>query len=414
MYYDVIIVGGGPSGSKCAQILAQNGLDVILLEKLDRDHYKPCAGGISPHAHQLAPIPRNIVERTIESCLMVSASKKSVVVESPAEPGFTVYRKTYDKWLMDEAERLGVNVENNVKVKTINICKDRVKVNAKVDERPTDLFGKIVVGAFGSTPNIYKFFGINPPKYVVGLMYELSLSKEVIDKRIGNVIEFYFDDNYADLGYSWIFPKNNGVTVGITSLLSSRNKLKRLERFIKQHPIASKKLERAVPKKFNNRSLFAGLIPIEPLKKTFGHRFLLVGDAAGLVDSLTYEGIRYALESGIIAAETIVRAFKLDDLSEEFLSTYQSKWMQQMYWDNIHYTLKLSKLIYGHHLSNKILNAVIELIQDDEDMNTAFRYLFSRKKSRKIFYETLMSKKFKLMKKMGLDSIKLLKRFFII
>jgi len=413
-WIDVAVVGGGPSGSVCTQILARKGLDVVLFEKAGRDRNKPCAGGISTPAYELMPIPRNLIERKIISGLVVSASGKSVRVGSPSEPGFTVYRNLYDKWLMDEAERSGADIKTNSVVSVIDRKEDKVLIKAEMGRRPKDFLCKVVVGAFGCSPNFYKFFGVNPPKYVMGLTYELFLPKEVIDEKIGDAIEVYFDTDYADPGYSWIFPKSGGLNVGVISFLSSRNKMQRLERFVKQHPIASKKLEGSVPKKFNKRGLFAGLIPARPLIKTYGRRFLLVGDAAGLVDPLTYEGIGYALESGAIAAETIIRAFELNNFSEGTFSSYESGLIKRIYRDNIKYALKLSKLMYGHGLCNKIGDAIVELAEEDDQVNTALRYILTRKEPRKRVYEILMSKKSRLMKKLGFyTSIKILKRVLL-
>lgn len=408
---DVTIVGGGPSGSVCAKILAEKGLNVVLLEKFGRDRHKPCAGGISTPAYELVPIPGNLIERKIVSGLIVSASNNSVIVGSPAEPGFTVYRSSYDKWLMDEAEKSGATVENYAKVRVLDIKEDEVIIKAEIEGKPRDILCRVVVGAFGCSPNFYKFFGLNPPPYVMGLAYELFLPEKIIDERIGDTIEVYFNTDYANPGYSWIFPKKSGVNVGIISLLSNGSKMKRLNNFLEQHPIASKKLKGAVPKKLNQRSFFTSLIPARPLEKTYGNCFLLVGDAAGLVDPLTYEGIGYALESGVLAAETIIRACEFNDFSEGILSFYQSRWMQEIYLYNIKYAQKLSEIMYGHKLSNKLGDAIVELATEDEDVNKALRYVLTRKEPRKRVYEILMSRKLKLVKKLGLlNSARILKR----
>jgi geranylgeranyl reductase family protein len=408
---DVAIVGGGPSGSVCGKILAEKGLNVVLLEKFGRNRYKPCAGGISTPACELMPIPENLVERKIDNGLIVSASNRSITVGNPAEPGFTVYRNSYDEWLMDEAEKSGATVENNAKVSTVDIKEEKVIVRAEMEGKPKEVSCKVVVGAFGCSPNLYRFFRLSPPPYVMGLAYELFLPEKTIDERIGNAIEVYFDTEYADPGYSWIFPKKSGVNVGVISLLSSGGKMKRLKNFVEEHPVASRKLAGATPKEFNQRNLFASLIPVQPLGKTYGNRFLLVGDAAGLVDPLTYEGIGYALRSGVLAAETIIKAFELNDFSEGMLSFYQSKWMQEIYYSNIKYAQKLNKIMYGHRLSNKLGDTMVELAAEDEDVKTALRYILTRKEPRKRVYEIMMSKKLKLVKKFGLfNSAKILER----
>ena len=105
---EVVIIGGGPSGSICAKTLAERGIKVVILEKADRDRYKPCGGGISTPAYELAPIPEGLCERKIvgkEGGLVVSATGNSVRVGSADEPGYTVYRNVYDRWMMDEAEK---------------------------------------------------------------------------------------------------------------------------------------------------------------------------------------------------------------------------------------------------------------------------------------------------------------------
>jgi len=150
-----------------------------------------------------------------------------------------------------------------------------------------------------------------------------------------------------------------------------------------------------------------------PLPRTSGRRFILVGDAAGLVDPLSFEGIGYALESGVAAASTIAEAFEVDDFSEDSLSLFEKTWLKRVYQDEIKFAQKLSRLMYGHALSDELGNVMVELGEEDEDVNEALQYILTRREPRRRVYEILMSKKVKLMKKLGLlNSIRVLARLF--
>jgi len=413
---DVVVIGGGPSGSMCSRILAEKGLNVVLLEKFTRGRYKPCAGGISTPATELMPVSENIIERKIvgeKGGLIVSASKKSIRVGSLKEPGYTVYRNRYDGWLMERAEEAGVKVINEAEATEVKFQHENVVVKVDLESGGEDFSSEVVVGAFGVSPRLYRFFGLTPPRCILGLMYEFALAEEVVDERIGDSIEVYFDTEYAEYGYAWIFPRTNGVSVGISALPSTRDKLERLDKFVKHHPIAREKLEGAIPKKLNGLGLFASSIPIMPLPRTSGRRFILVGDAAGLVDPLSFEGIGYALESGVAAASTIAEAFEVDDFSEDSLSLFEKTWLKRVYQDEIKFAQKLSRLMYGHALSDELGNVMVELGEEDEDVNEALRYILTRREPRRRVYEILMSKKVKLMKKLGLlNSIRVLARLF--
>lgn len=409
--YDVAIVGGGPAGSTCARLLAASGLTVVVLEKAGRDHSKTCAGGISFPAYELAPIPGNVVERRITASRVIAASGRSVTVGNPAEPGYTVCRGSYDLWLMSEAEKAGAMIATETMVDAVAIGANNVLVKTRRQGRKDDVSCSVVVGAFGCSSGLHRFFGLTRPEYVIGLCCELSLPESTVDERIGDTIEIYFDTAYADLGYSWIFPKKNGVNAGIVSSASCKDKASRLRNFLAHHPAASRKLDGAAPAPVNGRPVSAAMIPVRPLNKTYGRRFVLIGDAAGLADPLTYEGIGYALESASLAAEAIVSAFRRDDMSENALSSYQEKWLARIHADNISYARKIAGIVHGHELSNVLGNILVDLALEDAEVSKALGYLLNRKEPRRRVYEILMSRKLKLLKTLGLaKSLRLLPR----
>jgi len=132
-------------------------------------------------------------------------------------------------------------------------------------------------------------------------------------------------------GYGWVFPKKNHVNIGIgeftSSVDSSKPKKNIRERY--EDYIAVLKQRKIIPESFIIEDVKGGILPVFPLKKTYGDRVLLCGDAAGFINPITGEGIYYAMMSGTMAAEVIVDALKTDRINARFLSRYQKKWLKE-------------------------------------------------------------------------------------
>ena len=86
------------------------------------------------------------------------------------------------------------------------------------------------------------------------------------------------------------------------------------------------KEQKIIPKNLKIAKIKGGALPLKPLEQTYIDRCLLCGDAAGLINPISGEGIYYAMASGEIAAEVIVKAIKANDTSSSFLSMYQKQW----------------------------------------------------------------------------------------
>jgi geranylgeranyl reductase family protein len=393
--YDVTVIGGGPAGASCAESLAQKGFSCLLLEKYDKRRYKTCAGGLSFEAFSLHPVPSSIVERKIVAVRIFSPSH-SLDIEMKETPGYTVYRTEYDQRLRDNAHDKGAEVHYEEPVRTVML--ETPSVAGKKEYR-----SRVVVGAFGVCPSLYRQFNIHIPQWVQLLQHEYRLPETIISERIGNCIDIYFDTAYAAWAYSWIFPKKDGVSVGLFSLPRTPQKRERLAHFIRDH---QSKLKGAVPRKFGKKYTFGGLIPFRPVEKTYGEKFVLVGDSAGFCDPITYEGISNALKSGKIAASAIE-----DYLDHgQPLSSYEYRWKKELFREDLKYAQKLQKLMYGHSLSDRLVEAIIEIACHDHAVRNGFKWFFTRENPRKVMYDIIMKRKHILVKKLGLSSIRLLPR----
>jgi len=287
--YDVIVIGGGPGGSVCAREIAKEGFKVLLLEKDDENRFKPCAGGITPKNDRITPIKKEIVEREINSGLLVAPNLKKVKIKIKGAKGYIVFRTKYDQYLRSLAENCGAEMIYQTRVKRIGILKNKIKIIADTKEGEKKFEGKCFVGAFGINPasNLFEQLRIKRPPYIISIMVEIRLKEKFINVRIGNTIETYLDSRITPAGSAWIYPKRGGAAVGIISSVKSKDKSfkAKLFEFMNEHPIASKKLKGWKPYfRSLNKSTFAHLIPRDIVDKTYGDRFLLVGDAAGASD----------------------------------------------------------------------------------------------------------------------------------
>lgn len=363
MFFDVIVIRGGPAGSNCAYNAAKHGLSVALVESRELGGYKTDAGGLSNRALNLVNPKLSVIERRIDSFRLVSPTCAQVFMNCGNSKGATIYRTKFDQYMMERARKTGATLLSGSRAERIVFEENNAIMQLKNGTKYTT---SCVVGAFGISSRLYRDLGIKRPEAVMGVELELSMDRELIDKLVGNTLEFYFGSCYTSFGYSWIFPKRDGLSVGLVDCIRSKNKKERLLKFVKEHPIASEKLRDAKPRLFDGQSLHAALIPNCPAEKTSGDRFLLVGDAAGFADPVTREGMYFALKSGELAARTVINAHESADFSSTMLSNYDITW-KKMFSNDFDSGKKLQNLLYGLK-SDKRWELIISLLNDDENL----------------------------------------------
>ena len=164
-------------------------------------------------------------------------------------------------------------------------------------------------------------------------------------------LEYYYGQDISPWGYGWVFPKKDTVNVGVGCLYSKirTNIADSLNILLHKHPLIGEMFKGNKPKKFRSAT-----IPNAPAKKIFGERMLVVGDAAGMVDSITGGGIAPAVTGGTIAGRICAEALEKEDFSARFLSRYQTRWEKTFDYSHIYskYLLSSAFLYFSNYDEN--------------------------------------------------------------
>jgi digeranylgeranylglycerophospholipid reductase len=168
-----------------------------------------------------------------------------------------------------------------------------------------------------------------------------------------DMVEVYFGRNVAPGFFAWIIPRKNGTAkVGLATRIG--NPQDYLRRFMEKHPVASEKL-----KKSNPTYTSVHPIPMEgPLPRTVSSGFLAVGDAASQVKPTTGGGVIFGLTCAQIAGDVVCEAVDVQDFSETFLSSYESRWKRVAGFE-LNTMLRMRKMLDS--LSDRRLDNIIGL-----------------------------------------------------
>jgi len=202
-----------------------------------------------------------------------------------------------------------------------------VGVAVKKGRDEKNLASNVVIDAEGCSSTLLRKTGLQTLR---GSMVVRAIQAEVdrVDGIDGDMVEVYLGRKYAPGFFAWIIPRRDAsAKVGLATWAGDPRIY--LRRFMKNHPVASKKL-----RKSSITSLSLHPIPLGgPVPKTFSNGLLAVGDAASQVKPTTGGGVIVGLSCSKIAGEVAYEAVKNDDFSETFLSRYQSRWKELVGFD---------------------------------------------------------------------------------
>lgn len=330
--YDLIIIGGGPSGASAGRKAGKLGLNTLLLEKEKFPRYKPCGGGLSEHALSYLDfeLPSDIIEWEVTGVRGVF-NDQIIEVHKDHNISSLVSRSVFDTFLLKKTKETGIKVHTGEKVLSCTEKSEFVEVITKQQTYQAK-FVIVAEGAHGLIKTCVRPADTRK-EYWVSVVAEIPAEEREIEERLGKTVELQL--GVASGGYGWIFPHKTYYSIGIGGVAKDFSHPKAtMVKFLKNN-------------NFNgDYELYGHKIPIGGVKRRItGSRVLLIGDAAGFVDAFSGEGLAYAIRSGQLAANVIAEVSqqkgKLTDLHK-----YESICRKE-FGTHLKYSLIFSRLIHS-------------------------------------------------------------------
>lgn len=283
--YDVAVVGGGPAGSSAARVAAQSGARTLLIDRAVFPRYKTCGGGLI--GVTLANLPPDLdlpVQQRVRTATFTLRGRRPVT-RAATDPFLTLVDRTeFDAALLDVAVRAGVTTRLGVAVTGVSQDDDLVSLATATGP----VLARAVVGADGSASRLGRAVGVRLAQTDLGL--EVELGSQIPPEWIGRI---QIDWGPESGSYGWVFAKRQGLTVGVIDTKGRPEATRAyLASFLAGLDLGD------LPERISSGHLTRCRAADSPLGDG---RILLAGDAAGLLEPWTREGISYAVRSGALA-----------------------------------------------------------------------------------------------------------------
>jgi len=312
----VVVVGGGPAGSRVAYRLAESGRRVVVLEDKPRLGTKiSCTGIVSQECVDAFAISGVVILRKVNSARLFSPAGRLLRLWREETQACILDRAALDMAMAAQAQECGAEYALDCRASDITISGDSVTIAARKADKDLKITARAVVIASGFVSGLCEKLGL-------GRFADFAAGAQADVATAGmDEVEVYFGRKIAPGFFGWLVPTAPGrARVGLLSRRTPGLYLSKLLASLRaQGKLASSEAEPSY-----------GGIPLKPLPRTYGERLLVVGDAAGQVKPTTGGGIYYGLLCADMAADTMHQALQDGDLSAGRLSGYERLWRRKL------------------------------------------------------------------------------------
>ena len=310
--FDVIVIGCGPAGAQAAKNISKNGKSVLVLDHRKEIGNKLCTGIVGSELINHYPEAKNFIYYEANSAKIFNDSNHIIDVKKDETQALVIDRIKFIQSIIQEAVDYGSILKKERLVTSVKIDEEGAHIKSRFNGKVENYFSKLLIVASGFNSKIAKSLGFNLSNiYIYGYQTKISNLnlKEVNVFTGGSLPKGHF---------GWLVPtsKNKGLC-GILGKSKLKNNGKD---FLEE-------MQSNYNFNVEEKTKVWG-IPIQPVKKNYSERCLLIGDVAGQVKPTTGGGIYYAMKSSDIASEIVIDALNNNIFSEKKLSIYSKKWNQ--------------------------------------------------------------------------------------
>lgn len=291
-----IIVGAGPAGSVCGYILAKNRQECLIIERKEFPRDKTCGGGLTPKSVRLLERIYTDLKYDYQTVYQMEIySRKQLLANFRMSEGIrTVIRKDFDNVLLNRYKEIGGEV---LHAKVASVEEKENKIYLTLGDKSV-VSCDYLIGADGANSIVRKYID---PDHSKGLVW---MEKSVPDRSEMN-IKIFFDKRYK-MGYGYLFPNLNGYVAGYGH--ANTPSLDEFDDMLEHYDLSKE------------GKIKGAYIPtLDELKYEFRKNIILIGDAGSYTDSVTSEGLFYAMKTGENAATAILVDKEFKEVNERMI-----------------------------------------------------------------------------------------------
>ncbi|MDD1712933.1 MAG: NAD(P)/FAD-dependent oxidoreductase [Methanoregulaceae archaeon] len=301
MVYDVVVVGAGPAGTACARFCAESGLSVLCIEEhATIGHPVQCAGLLSRAAFEECRVSTRPVMNRVSGARVLSGMGSELLFDAGGTKAYVVDRGALDREMAAAAAAAGAEF----RVKTAFLRRGSGTIITRGVNGHEEVPYRMLIAADGPRGCVARAVHMErPPFYLAGIQAEIP---HRMDTRFVELHPAASPDFFG-----WVIPAGSGrARVGLCGFTDAR------ERFASFF----------APFGTDCIHLVTGTIPIGTMPRTYGHRTLFIGDAAGFAKPTSGGGVYTGVRSARHAAATAFRACEAGDFSDNALARYEQRW----------------------------------------------------------------------------------------